>query len=376
MAQLMAGFGQGFVQTQVLSENNSVKYKLSVAGSNATSLPNPAYILLNDKPISSIQHQNGLNVWELDTTIGAIVYRKIYTFGINDSASANIAFIEYMNSITADTVIIITTSGNVNSSPSVDNWFKNAGSTNWFNNEILRNYKGSYAGIYRPRFKKVVSENRCYTDGSIFDSRAYLEIVYDTINDIGATGFPYRVCFDTNEYKTDSEIDIKRYPNGLFVTPYSDYLMSPGQKYMISFELFASASLISSGKTTQMNIRWFNDNAFVSGSSYEVNSTFGDQWVKFERIIDVPANTNGFTIVASRTNSVLISDGTSGVRNVIMAQVSRGDVPITSAAFGVNGIRMNKGIDGTTDKLLILPDVEDDPTGDIYSAEFIEVAPL
>ena len=57
---VMASFGQETVQTQVISENNAVKYKLDFAASNKNSTTK-AFCTLNDVAFGSQTFQTGLN---------------------------------------------------------------------------------------------------------------------------------------------------------------------------------------------------------------------------------------------------------------------------------------------------------------------------
>ena len=83
----MASFGQGFVQTQVLSENNSVKYKLAFAAGVAQSTPSNAYYTFQDVPVGTQDDGPGINLREFNPITNQMLNFK--TFNIQQIGRAS-----------------------------------------------------------------------------------------------------------------------------------------------------------------------------------------------------------------------------------------------------------------------------------------------
>ncbi|UYM28902.1 hinge connector of long tail fiber proximal connector [Serratia phage vB_SspM_LC53] len=380
MSNIMAGFGEGFVETQIMSENNAVRYKLSVAAGLKSSAPSNEYILLQDKPLGEQGNSPGMNVREINLSTNTVISRKIFDFKNGELVGANKSFVDYMTSLVAkdNTIIVLSTGDRLYSSETVDNWFKSVSSPSWPGTWMCSKYPCSYVAFYSVHKKKIIQEHTTYSDGVLRDEdvRAQLEVVYDKFDDIGATGFVKRAIEEVAEASSDTEYEFKRYPSGApIIALMKDYSITPGSKLKASFELFADKALLDSGQSTRLNFRWFKGSTILTSQANEVPIGQSDRWIKYERYIDVPATADGFTVIAARYPRQDTSVGVGAVRNLILLEVSRQDEAISrSAEFGVNGIRMNKAIDGQNSELLILPDTKDDPSGEIRSAEFREYA--
>lgn len=373
----MAGFGQGFVETQILTENNSIKYKLSIAASNQGSVPSEAYIRLNDKQLSPIPFQQGMNVWEYNTITNTIENRKIFNLSQNNSSSENTAFVIYMKSLVDNSkAYFLTTFGTSKSSVQVDDWFTSAGSVNFLRSDILDRYNGSYVGIYIPSHKKIVKEAACYTDGTQFDSRAIMEFVYDDISDIGATGFPYRVLYDTTETSKDNTNEIYIIPGRNGIAPIADGLMKPLDVMNLGFNLFASAAVMdySATSTVRATITWYTGAASIQTNFYDVPKMYKNFWYTVNRYIVIPEQADGYSFSVKRIDTPEDFIGAAKVRNIIFGQVSKKEkLDLRNAAFGVNGIQTARLKDADTiSELLVLPDLIQNPEQVTKSHEFRE----
>ncbi|BBC78316.1 long tail fiber protein proximal connector [Escherichia phage EcS1] len=378
MSNIMAGFGNGFVETQIISENNAVRYKLSIAAGLKKSVPAIGYVLLQDKPLGPQESPPGLTVREFNVATNTIASSKLFEFKNGEAGGASQAFVDYITALSSKpNVIVILTSGDrLYSNAAIDTWFLNASATSWPGTWRCSKFPCSYVAFYSPLYKKIVQEHATYSDDILRqeDVRAQLEIVYDKFNDIGATGFSKRSIEDPTEYSSSTEFDFVRYPIGApIIAPMADYSLRAGSKVKVSFELYASADLLATGQTVRISFRWFKDTAILTSQTNEVALGQADRWIKYERVLDVPATADGFTIIVSRYPRQP-EPGLGAIKNLIMTEVSRQDEALTRPAeFGVNGIRMNKAIDGTVSELLILADTSDDPSGQVESVEFREL---
>lgn len=378
MSNIMAVFGQDYVQTQIISENNAVKYKLSVAAGLKTSSPSGSYFLFKDNQIGQRPTINGIVIREWNTLTSTLVSYKEFTLATTE-ASGNSAFIQYMNSLTAkaNVIVAISTEDRLYSSPLVDTWFSSVFSAVWpGSNRCSRRYC-SYVAYYSVAQKKIIQEAVTYSDGRplTYDNRAQLDIVYDKYDDIGATGYAKRSIEDYQEYTTNSIYEYKRWPlGGALLAPVADFGIRPGSKMFLTASMFADSTLIADGSGTRIALRWYRGSTYLSVVVLDVPPNLGDQWIKFNRYIDVPADVDSFSIIASRYPRKDTSTGVSSVKNLILTEIARDEESISRPAeFGVNGIRMNKAIEGKNTELLILANTLDDPSGNVRSTEFREI---
>src|SRR5699024_10021269 len=111
MEKFMAEFGQGYVQTPFLSESNSVRYKISIAGSCPLSTAGP-YVKFQDNPVGNQTFNAGLHLRVFDPSTGALVDSKSYAFSTSDDTTSA-AFVSFMNSISSNRLVAILTNGKV-----------------------------------------------------------------------------------------------------------------------------------------------------------------------------------------------------------------------------------------------------------------------
>ncbi|UFK27106.1 hypothetical protein LG358_00085 [Escherichia phage UoN_LG358_1] len=369
----MASFGNGYTKTQVISENNSIKYKISFAAGSVFSTPSSAYFTFQDTPIGDQQDGAGINVRIFNPALNTVSTKKTFLLTANDADPGNTAFIDYLASFTQDNtnLLIFTTSGDIKTSTLIENKFKSIYSTMWPNKWITSRYSCTYCGLFSIKNNKMIAENVTYSDGVLRDEdiRPALEFVYDKANDIGATGFSYRALEDFNEY-TSSSATIKRYPiDSVSGVDISTIGITPGDILFWSFEFLHGDNMPPEVPGTNDNkirieIRWLNSAGnWIKSVNVDSNHANAGKWIKHEQTVEVPADAARIVVLASKTTP---SDtvGTGGVRNMILTETSRAVEPMTSpAAISVNGIRLNSIVSGTYPTLLILPANEFDSSG-------------
>ncbi|QOI66462.1 hypothetical protein [Erwinia phage FBB1] len=368
---IMASFGQGFVQTQIMAENNAVKYKLSFAGSNKNSTAF-SYCQINDKDIGSTSFGVGLNTKLINLSNNSVVDEKYFDF--KNSSGSSQAFINYVAGLQSGLILVMFSNSELGSDTNIDNWFNSVGSVAWPNTSKLQKFPTtSYAAIYLTG-EKLICKEACIINDGIYreDSRAFIDTVYDKIEDLGATGYPYRFINDPNTYSSSSDYELKRYPDDSLTTPIKN--AGVGDKFMIfSADLFADNQLISDGMTTRIVLRWLNDNNVISSTTLETSTFEADRWITKGTRVVIPATANNFTVVANRYPQGSTSTGVGSVRNVFLARISKQFENLDRPSeIGVNGIRMNQFIDDSSSFILELVDTNTDSTGTVYGTEFKE----
>lgn len=374
MERFMAEFGQDYVQIPVLSENNAVSYKLSIAGS-CTKSTKKAYIKFQDEDFGPQNFQSGLNLIEIDPTTNTITATKNYQLTQNHDVISQ-AFITYISSVPAGRLVCFISSGKLNASQILIDWFRAAGSTAFPDKWLIDKVDTSYSAFYVSGRNAIVMEHVLYNDGVLAeDVSTPLEVVYDNFNDVGGTGFPLRIVEDESTYMSNGQQEIKRFPTENPITPCSDYNMKPGDFFYLKFQLIYDQALKDLG-TTQMSVRFFNGNNMIQTTDMDIpnsspaSSWPPDSWYSFERIVEVPATADGFTLYARKT----VSAGQGGVRNVMFGEIARPETIPKSAEIGVNGIRMNYGTE-TRSMGNVIVQLNDKMTGNggkVYAQEFKE----
>lgn len=367
---VMASFGQGNVQTQIMSENNAVKYKLDFAGSNKNSTTSP-YCTLNDVAFGSQTFPTGINT-RLIGANNTLVDSKF--FDIKNASGAAQAFVDYMNGLAAGQVLLIISSGEIASNATIDSIFTAAGSSTWPGTTKLNMFpSSSYSAIYLTTEKSICKECSFMNDGILKeDSRAYMMVVFDKMDDIGATGFPGRLVSDGTTYSSNSSYELKRYPTDALATPIQN--IGTGDKLMFfAADIFADSQLLADGASTRITLRWLKDQTVLSSTSFEVQTNQANVWIHKNSRVMIPADANGYTVVANRYPQSVASTGVGSVRNVILTRISRQFENLArSSEFGINGIRMNDFYENSSEYDLELMDTKTDPSGAIYGNDFNE----
>lgn len=369
MERYMAEFGQGYVQAAVLSENNAVKYKVSIAGSCTKSTSSP-YARFQDQRIGPLLYSPGLTVLIFDTSSNSIVETKNYNFTSTPS-SVNRAFMSYVDSIKEERLLLFISEGKLNTCTELEAWFALKSSSAWPNVWQSQTYNVAYSAFYITKPGAISAEHVLYNDGVTKESiQTKLDVVYDYYSDIGATGFPRRVIEHAKKVMSNgTDNEIIRLPADGITSPTAKYDLVPGDKVYLKFSLFADKALTETG-TTRLSIRWFNGQTMISAHNVDFDIRTPDIWQDFEREYTVPVDCDQFTVYVAKTQP----EGQGGVNNLIMGEVSREETPLfRSAEFGVNGIRMNHMNDGNVTELLILNDSKTDERGIVRSAEFREL---
>lgn len=324
-----AYFDQDSSTFNSVSENNSVKYKLEVRGSNSDSSKG-YFVKFNGNKIGSLWG-SGLNVKVLTET-GDVTDEKVF-FG----RGAYGAMHEYLKTVSNDKIVVML---------SVDQMFQDLAGRNVFESigavafplDILGVLpRISYAAIYLPLLGKVVAEGTVSSMGEGIDSSAYIEKVYDTISDIATTGIPQRIITDMSEHFNTAGNTIKQWPSDTARDPISKYHIKSGDMVWIQFEAFRDGEAAQSGGTTRFYHNYYKDGVYVSG--YRMGElTKTGEWEKFSGFFRIPDNVNEVETGVFRfpqDNNI----GRVGFRNLIIAQVSGKVKTDGNAAIGVNGVR-------------------------------------
>lgn len=386
MEKMMASFGEGYTKTQVISENNSIKYKFSFAPGSELSTPSSGYFTFQDERIGDQQDGVGINVREFNPAMNTISPKKTFNFLQEDSGAPNKAFLEYLATFppTSKNLLVFTTFGDFNQSPSIEAKFKSFWSTMWPSKWHTDNYFIIYAGLYSIEANRMIAENVTYTDRVIRqeDLRPAIEYVYDKANDIGATGFSYRALEDFNEY-VSSEDTIKRYPiSDTLGVPIASVGIKVADKMLWSFEFLQSVEMNPGGRNIRVSLRWLsNSGSLIKSENIDFNPANAGNWIKSEKNIEVPVGAERYTIVVSKTTGSN-TDGSGGVRSMVLTKVSRALESSASTSISVNGIRMNSAVSGDDPTLLKMsvPEVDsngkplpgEDLSGHVYSADWRE----
>ncbi|QPB08779.1 tail fiber hinge connector [Klebsiella phage Metamorpho] len=370
---LMAAFGEDFVETRILSEANSVTYWLRAYATHKNSVPNESVLTINGSSANSPALRRGINVIQVnnDGTFG-----ELKNFDVTNEESANNnAFLDYTGNLRSG-LFVIMTHESYKTSPKIDTWFGLKNSIQWQNSEFAKNYPNcAYVGILAAGKNRIVAESFYANDGVLKeDSRAKLDNVFDNVGDVGYVGMPFRTIEDITEYSDTTGYEYKRYPEqNVVISKIAPYGLSPGDSAVFICDLYASKALLDSNSTTRANIRWFKGTTMLdSSAALEVPKNMPDRWVRFERWLKVPTGADGFTVVVSRYPRTTVT-AESKIRNVFMSQVSHEEqLNTVTQEFGVNGIRMNKAVDGGTTHIFELPNAKVDPSGIISAKTFRE----
>lgn len=369
------GNGQGFVQAAVLSENNAVKYRLSIAGS-CTQSTVPPYIKFQDSNLPVV-FAAGLNVFVFDTTTLSIIETKSYNF-TNVPSDTNRAFMTYMASLPKDKLVLFVSDKKLRTCVELVDWFKKRNSTAWPSVWDINTFDVAYSAFFITSMDSVTSEHSLCNDGVVLEPiSTHLDLVWDYFSDIGATGVPSRIAEVDKELasNTNEATALIRLPTSQLESPLSDYNLKAGDLFYLKFSSMVGVGTGPGPRpngTTRCSIRWFNNGVMTSSQNIDASSTTINlnKWQQFNRYIKVPPNVTAFTIYFFKTDAA----DYGAVKNITVSEVPREETPMFRAAeFGVNGIRMNLMIDGAVDELLVLNDSETDDRGQVRSTEFREL---
>lgn len=377
MEKRMISFGDGYSKVQIISENNSITHRLSFTSGSSYSTPSSMYFRYQDEVVGNQTDTQGMNVREWNPVTNTLVDTKRFVL-TRDGTGGNAAFIAYISGISASNNIFVLTSGDrLYSTAEIDALFTSKSSLIWPGTWLCNNYPCSYSGIYIPSFNKFIAENSISSDGVLRqeDIRPALDFVYDSKEDIGATGFIKASVYDLDEYSTESSdnslITITRYPDKNSTRSLlSNYSLRAGDTVSWSFDLFADSGM-PNGQVTRASILWYNGSSYLSGTTINLTEADKGFWIPYQRELVIPDNCTEFTIAVYRTAGSGTTTFKSAVRNMILNQISRKIKLVAVPVISVNGIRMNTAteqLSGPKDLLKLY----EDPTGEVESYEFRE----
>lgn len=374
-SNLMAAFGQDFVETNIMSESNQVKYWMELAATHANAVPNEHIFRINQKDVGGAP-ERGINIWRINNDSAD----NAKTFDLtNDDSTMNKAFVEYMGQQQSGLYVLMT-NGRCLTSPIVNAWFASKKSVVWPEPHFTVDFPNSaYCAIFAAGKNSILYESFIGNDGKVKeDSRAKLDTVYDNVGGVGMCGFPLRTFEDNTTYKDTAGYEYRRYPEqDKTISKLSDFNLQQNLWVRMTCDLYASQVLLNAGSTTRMDVRWFNNNTLISSTSLEVPNDGGNRWLRFESDFRIPSGCNGFTAVVARYPKTTVA-AESGVQNVVMTQISdaTGEQGRTSGEFGVNGIRMMQATEGGNNgstTIFEIPNTNIDKSGIRHAKEFREL---
>lgn len=390
--RFMALFGPDTVVASVFSETDSVKYKLVVRGSNSDSRVTDVEVSINDKDIinRASQRARGLNLAVIDATTLTLIEWKnydMYSLGSNVSA-----FKQYINGLPPTRIVALYTWDAIKSNDELDEFLvSNMGSLAWRKGEFLNipstskltPSRSSYCAIYNSKMRKIVSENFVGNSHASLneDSRSFVEIVFDSLDDVGYTGIPQRIIDDISERTGDGSVyDVYTWPSQLLVG--SD--VYPGDLLRLTGDLFQDQVLTDANGYAALSV-YAKDSSGKILEEKRIDSRGRiDKYTSKETYFEIPAGAATINCTFYHFPST-VKTGTAMVKNVVLTKVSRLPRETGTAAIGVNGFRVAsmhetdaEGNDNPIDQLLKLPvDVKGkEPSKTYLAAGFAEMETL
>lgn len=352
MTNLMARIGPDTFGAQHLGENNSVKYRLTVKGSSASSKVNTPSVTLNGANIMATPGR-GMNLIVINAdTMGVVEQRA---FDIYGNAEHRTTIQTYITGLPANRIVAMFSHDALLSSPSLDAYMASIGSMSWLGNGYMNRsdpvpnadklyfYRSSYSAIYNSNMKKIVMEDVMGAVGMgpdtsrPIDNRTSTDIVFDTIDDIGATGIPFRLADDETEYSSTGEYTFHMYVSR---KPLGDAKLKAGDIIYATAEMYVSKAALDAGAYGQMHVEGYNNAGTWLWGSPSPQVRVADQWTQIEYWTVVKACDNISAAAYHMPNDV--RTGEIKVRNVTISQVSRQEKKTGNAGFGVNGIRATR----------------------------------
>ncbi|WJZ28148.1 long tail fiber protein proximal connector [Serratia phage 92A1] len=365
----MAFFDDTSVTTQAISENNSVKYKLTVCGANHNSSPLIPFVNLNDKKLSINNFTRGLNCIVMDSTLKVVSEKSFDLF--DNTASASTSFIEFINSLAPGLVVSVVSYDAIRSTVALDDFMKSIGSNSWPGTELLMKfYRSSAAFIYLTTEKAIAIEDYALTGaGGLGDQRVTIEAVFDSITDIGATGLTGFYVSDPETYKSDQYL-FKKYRHDKLV----DCGLSKGDILLCAFDIYTPQNVwdqASGQGRCRVSLNFTKGEQFIDG--IPTMNTKPNTWERFEIYVTLPTNRDyDSLLVQAYRFPQNVSSGEVQVKNMSVSKVTRAEKTIGNAAIGVYGIRMTSATEiappnpGTRRARLLNLPVKDNP-GKVHS---------
>lgn len=342
--EFMAHFGPSYVETNHLSENNAVKYRLSLQGTNLDSTIHKVFCRVNGKDIDvSIPGTYRGFVTALLNNTGGLIEKKV--FDIYGSEPARRSFQSYVDTLPKDRILCIMSVDAFILDTQLYNFMYRVGARSfpdqsWMGGGIARS---SYAAIMNTTMKKICLENFVARNPARdTNTNALVEVTFDDINDIGATGIP---AFISPYVASETTGNGSSYTFYNFMSPnrkpFTEFGLKTGDYIVAEAEMFVSKAAADLGAYGLLYIDWYDmtTNVFVSGSGAEAR--IPEQWVPLKVVVQVPENSQNLKFGAFGFHAPSsVNSGDIKIRNTMFYQVSR-DKITRSVAFGVNGIRAN-----------------------------------
>lgn len=352
--QFMAIFGPESVVTSVISETNSVKYKLCVRGSNAASAITDVEVTINDVDLidRATQRGRGLNLAVIDVATGTLVEWKYYDIYASNNSVAVAAFRDYIAALPITRIVAIFSYDAMRSTDILDDYMTNTlGSLAWpgskfINSTIITNVyvptQSSYCAIYNSKLRKIVCENFVGNSPSSFqeDTRSFVEIVYDELDDVGGTGIPQRIIDDPTERTGDGSVyAVYTWPNTQTVGSGGD--LNVGDILSLSGDLYQNQALTTAGGYAVLSVIARNSSNVIIGEK-RIDSRTGTvgQFSSQSDYFTIPSTSATIGCTFYHFPST-VKTGVSKVKNVVLTKVSKIPSDAGASAIGVNGIRVN-----------------------------------
>lgn len=344
--QFMAHFGPSYVESSHLGENNSVKYMIKALGVNNDSSVRVPYVSVNDVSVLP-SYGRGMNVITISPDGSA---SNFATFDIYGRPEHLETLRTYLMSAPSGNIVVMVSHDAIFSSTDFDAFMRQYGAVSWPGVGYLnrapdvlftpRAYRSSYAAIFNTTLKRFCYENFVGNNPERFveNTNAYLQVVFDTVVDIGACGLPQKKVDDITEYFSSGA-------QYMFKSYFSENITQWESVYHIKAELYSDITLVAAGGHSRVYL--FSSNSggqWLTQLALNNNGAPTEEWTTVEGYFKLPAQSAGATSWGCNAyrypSSVGI--GVAGIRNVTVTPITRDDDDkVVDAAIGVNGIRAN-----------------------------------
>lgn len=351
--EFMALFGPDKFTANVFSEANAVNYRLVVRGSNSDSANNSIEVSINGTDIvnRNVQRSRGMNLAVIDGT--TLLLSEYKCFDLVDNIVLNGgAMKDYINSLPGNMIVCMYSYDSINSDASFDQTMKVFGSVVWpgarffslpsTSTSVKKN--SSYCAIYSSTMKKICLEN--FTGGSRTlraDTRSFVEVVFDEMNDIGITGIPEKMVNDPTVYSSNGSVyKFKSY--GVWNIGTDVY---KNDTFRVDAELYVSQELRDAGGDCYLYM-WVQS---ASGQSVQTSllrtqGLSAGEWHKLNMLFTIPNRDDIVTMGCDVYHyPSTVTTGLAQSKNVVICKVPKIEVPRKGAAIGINGIRMSNMVE-------------------------------
>lgn len=342
--QFMAHFGPSYVESTHFGENNAVKYKLELQGSNSDSSVKTSFVRVNGNNLLS-NTPRGITAITIDANgVGS----NSATFDIYGRPEHFDTLRTYLMSAPSNRIVALVSWDAIKSTEAFDTFMRQYGAVTWPGSEYLNKAntnssfysRSSYVAIFNTNLRRFCYENFVGNNPARNeDTTAYVEAVFDIVDDIGACGVPERKVDEMSEHFSSA-------------SDYAFYRFFPTENisewesvYHVKCELYRDQVLIDNGGQTRLYVwsqdaagKWYNQ--LILGDT----SLPAGVWTPYEGYYKLPAQSLGATRWGSQVFKwpSSVKNGLAGCRNVTITRVTRDDDDkVIDAAIGVNGIRAN-----------------------------------